>query len=202
VRSIARHMAQESWGVVQEVACIWTLARRRATDELLFNAAKEGTARAVRAITESGAVLRPKKGSRKVKDLAKTVSKKQPRKTSKGGDNAQFFLTEFDDGTAGSGDDSDNEEGSAAEASGADEGGSDGNCWVQLWQEVIVVLDPALYAALTEEFLPSPTRASVRFFNKERASIEDLTASALAALRLSKRQRPVKVYDPAVLEHK
>jgi hypothetical protein len=42
----------------------------------------------------------------------------------------------------------------------------------------------------------------VRFFNKERASIEDLTASALAALRLSKRQRPVKVYDPAVLEHK
>jgi hypothetical protein len=49
---------------------------------------------------------------------------------------------------------------------------------------------------------PGQTRKSVRFINKARNSLEDLTASALAALRLSKRQRPAKTYDPNNTEHK
>lgn len=54
----------------------------------------------------------------------------------------------------------------------------------------------------TDDFQPSPTRGSVRFINKERTSVEGLTASALAALRLSKRQKPVRVFDPNNSEHR
>ena len=45
-------------------------------------------------------------------------------------------------------------------------------------------------------------RRSQRLHGKERCSAEDLTASALNALRLSKRQVPAKVYDPSNAEHR
>lgn len=103
VRSVARRVTRDSWAAVQEVASIWTLARRRATDELVFTAVKEGTARATRALLESGAYLRPPKKGRKLKGQPKAVPRRRRKPASgKAGDNAQFFLTEFDDGGPGS----------------------------------------------------------------------------------------------------
>lgn len=46
------------------------------------------------------------------------------------------------------------------------------------------------------------TRKSIRFINKTHSSVEDLTASAQEFLRLSKRSRPVKVYDESRADHK
>lgn len=110
MRSAARRVARASWAGVQEVASLWTLARRRATDELIFTAVKEGTARAAKAVLESGKYLRPpkKEKGRKLKgSAAKAVPSRRRRKvqaaSGKAGDNAQFFLTEFDDGGSGPG---------------------------------------------------------------------------------------------------
>lgn len=196
MRGVARQLSQQSWGVVQQVASVWTLARRRATDELLFTALREGTARAAKAILDSGVLLRPKKGRKASAAAAKAAPKSSNRSKES---SAQFFLTEFDDGGSSLGEGSDTAMGQQGEDSDSGK-----EFYSSLSCASFTSYNPccARCVRLSEEFLPSPTRGSVRFFNKDRTSLEDLTASALAALRLSKRQRPAKTYDPAIQEHK
>jgi hypothetical protein len=91
VRRIAQHIARQNWMRVKEVASVYTLARREATDQLVFHSLKQGVKGAIRAMIASGVLKRPKKpkGHRK--------SKKHHQKGKKGKEAfSQFFLTEHD----------------------------------------------------------------------------------------------------------
>lgn len=93
MRRVAHKVAVENWDLVREVASVWTVARRRATDELVFTAMRTGTESVIKSMVESNALLQPKKGNRKGR---RHTHHKQRVKKGGGGDNAQFFLTEFD----------------------------------------------------------------------------------------------------------
>jgi hypothetical protein len=207
VQRIAHRLAEDSWGVVQEVACVYTVARRRVTDELLFNAITTGTKRAVQAILDSGSIFRPKKVRRK-------SARAHDRDRDKGG-NAQFFLTEFDSPGGGGHGSNDSDGGNSDGFGDDDDDFTDYGALtfvLQFWNLGVHLVDVVRFLTLScfpvfpstplGDDRPGQTRKSMRFFNKERNSLEDLTASALAALRLSKRQRPAKTYDPNNAEHK
>ncbi|KAJ1439674.1 hypothetical protein B484DRAFT_443855, partial [Ochromonadaceae sp. CCMP2298] len=102
-RRVAHAMAVENWWLVQEVASIYTLARRRAADECVFVCLREGLGRATEkqlALDEGQAKLR--KARRKA--LQRKQKEKEKSKKVVKEDNFQFFMTEYDElgGTGGS----------------------------------------------------------------------------------------------------
>jgi hypothetical protein len=231
VRRIAQHIARQNWMRVKEVASVYTLARREATDQLVFHSLKQGVKGAIRAMIASGVLKRPKKpkGHRK--------SKKHHQKGKKGKEAfSQFFLTEHDHigEEAESGEGSSVEDLSESESSARRRGGK--RCSRSHYNGEGALEDNG--SSSSDPFGDSDgeqdggadgngsgsgdededevdehgmvLRRRVHSHNndkgsrgkeKVRNSVEDLTKSMEAA-RQGRRPRKAKVYDPSNAEHK
>lgn len=118
-RKQAKIVALKNWYNIRDAACVYTVARRAATDEFVFNCINAGVRLANKAIIDSGVLLRPKK-DKKDKNAHKHGKRKQSSSRHGGAnDHLQFFLTEFDShdanggdsvGTGGSGDSGDDDD--------------------------------------------------------------------------------------------
>ncbi len=102
--------ALDSWSLVAEISCIWTLARRTVADEVVHKALQCALSNAVQEMTMSsvGSQKETKTSGSSKSQKAKIRRKSGPSAASA---HAQFFLTEFESGDQqASDDDSDCEE--------------------------------------------------------------------------------------------